>query len=135
MEVLTKLVLEHLWNVIIGLKRVLRMKNLRCRLIEGLVLELAAFPLRNVSLRDVIRADNELVWDLDDSRLFTEILRCVQASQPARSVLSTLTVDNSTVFSHPCIESIERRVFDQNTFVTQVSGLFLELFHRLSLLL
>ena len=111
------------------------MKNLRCRLKEGLILELSALPLGYIPLRDVIRADNELARDLDDSRVFNEILRCVQASQPGCRVLSTLTVDYSAVFSHPCIESIERRLFNQDTILTQISGLVLELLHRLPLLL
>ena len=83
----------------------------------------------------MIRADNELVRDLYYSRVFTEILRCVQASQPSYRILSTLTVDYSTVFPHPCVESIERRFFDQDTILTQVTSLVLERPHRLPLLL
>ena len=93
----------------------------RCFEERDILQTLAFVPLGHVVIWNVVRAEHQLAWYLQDGLISADyIFSRVEAAKARRNVLSRLTIKYSTILLKPFEESMQGRVVDQEALGAQV---------------
>ena len=90
------------------------MENFRISLKECTILKV----LINVAIIDMIGADDDLAWNLNNRLSWIiQVLCCIEATDAGNRISPTFTVEDAAVGKYPVIEPLQGWVVDRHTFL------------------